>query len=163
MKDPQFLAWLDQGSQVTDAKAPTHAELGGTDLASYERGRAMFLGEAACYGCHGADGAGAPNLGPPLDESQWVTGQPEILVKILLHGLTGPVSVAGETYNPAADMPGLGANPAITDQALADIATYIRNEWSNQAAPIAAAFVNRQRELTKDRAARPWTAKELGN
>ncbi len=160
--DPQLLAWLDQGSK--DTAAATHAsDLSGDDLASYQRGKAMFHGEAACFGCHSADGAGAPNLGPPLDESQWVTGPPESLVKILLHGLTGPVIVAGETYNPTAEMPGLGANPTFTDQALADIATYIRNEWSNQAAPVSAALVKRHRDLTKDRAARPWTAKELGN
>ncbi len=161
-KDPQLLAWLDQGSKDTTA-GPHATGLLGADFASYQRGNALFHGEAACFGCHGADGAGMPNLGPPLDDSQWVTGPPAILIKILLHGLTGQVAVAGETYNPAADMPGLGANPAITDHALADIATYIRNEWSNQAAPVPAAFVKRQRELTKDRAARPWTAKELAN
>ena len=160
--DPQLLAWLDQGSK--DTAAATHASgLSGDDLASYQRGKALFHGEAACFGCHAADGAGAPNLGPPLDESQWVTGPPETLVKILLHGLTGPVIVAGEPYNPTADMPGLGANPAFTDQALADISTYIRNEWSNQATPVSAALVKRQRDQTKDRAARPWTAKELVN
>ncbi len=160
--DSQFLTWLDQGS--TDATAAAHSSgMLGNDLASYQRGKAMFHGEAACFGCHGADGAGATNLGPPLDESHWVTGPPETLVKILLHGLTGPLVVAGETYNPIADMPGLGANPAFSDQALADIATYIRNEWSNQAAPVSADLVKRQRDLTKARSARPWTAKELGN
>jgi mono/diheme cytochrome c family protein len=51
----------------------------------------------------------------------------------------------------------------MTDQALADIATYIRNEWSNKSAAVPAAAVKRQRELTKDRPARPWTAKELSN
>lgn len=162
-KDSQLLAWLDQGSKDTGAEATGNPELKGPDLASYQRGRTLYQGVAACFGCHGADGAGMPNLGPPLDESEWVTGQPEILVKILLHGMTGPVEVAGETYTPAADMPGLGANPAITDQALADIATYIRNEWSNQVAPVPAALIKSQRDLTKDRAARPWTAKELTN
>ena len=121
----------------------------------------MFHGEAACFGCHGVDGAGMPNLGPPLDASQWVTGQPETLVKILLHGLTGPVTVDGQTYTPAADMPGLAMNPAMTDQALADIATYIRGEWSNKATPVPASLVKRQRESSKDRTGRAWTAKEL--
>ncbi len=162
-KDSQLLVWLDQGSKDTNAGTPADSGLKGPDLASYQRGKAMFHGEAACFGCHGADGAGAPNLGPPLDDSQWVAGKPETLVKILLHGLTGPVAVAGETYNPAADMPGLGANPAMSDQTLADIATYIRNEWSNKADPVPASLVKRQRDLTKDRSARPWTAKELGN
>jgi glucose/arabinose dehydrogenase/mono/diheme cytochrome c family protein len=163
LNDPQLLAWLDQGSKDTHAGTSAESGLTGPDLTSYQRGKAMFHGEAACFGCHGTDGSGVPNLGPPLDESQWVTGQPEILVKILLHGLTGPVDVAGETYTPAADMPGLGMNPAMTDQALADIATYIRNEWSNKAAAVPAAAVERQRELTKARPARPWTAKELAN
>ena len=86
------------------------------DFASYQRGKVLFNGEAACFGCHGADGAGMPNLGPPLDDSEWVTGKPEALVKILLHGMTGPVVVDGETYSPTADMPGLSMNSAMTDQ-----------------------------------------------
>lgn len=162
LKDPRLLNWLDQGSKDIPA-GPRAIGLRGTDLTSYQRGKALFHGEAACFGCHGADGAGTPNLGPPLDESQWVTGPPEILVKILLHGLTGPITVGENSYNPAADMPGLGSNPAMTDQALADLATYIRNEWSNHAAPVPASVVKRQRELTKHRGARPWTAKELAN
>ena len=52
----------------------------GDSLASFERGKTLFHGEAACFGCHGADGAGMPNLGPPLVSSEWVVGKPEILV-----------------------------------------------------------------------------------
>ena len=160
-KDKQLLAWLEQGGQDANRESPAASSLQGEELASYQRGKVMFHGEAACFGCHGVDGAGMPNLGPPLDASQWVTGQPETLVKILLHGLTGPVTVDGQTYTPAADMPGLAMNPAMTDQALADIATYIRGEWSNKATPVPASLVKRQRELSKDRTGRAWTAKEL--
>ncbi len=160
-KDKTFLAWLEQGAKLAEEKKTGGSSLASDDLASFERGKVMFHGAAACFGCHSADGAGMPNLGPPLDESEWVTGKPEILVKILLHGMTGPVVVAGETYAPAADMPGLVANPAVTDQALADLATYIRNAWSNQASPVSAEMVQKQRELHKKRASRPWTAKEL--
>jgi mono/diheme cytochrome c family protein len=119
--DRQLIEWLAQGGRTGTASAAT--DLTGPALASYQRGKVLFNGEAACFGCHGADGAGMPNLGPPLDESEWVTGKPEALVKILLHGMTGPVVVDGETYTPAADMPGLGMNPGVTDQSLADIAT----------------------------------------
>ncbi len=159
--DKELLTWLDQGSKDASAATPADSGLKGAELASFQRGKTMFHGEAACFGCHSADGAGMPNLGPPLDESEWVTGKPETLVRILLHGMTGPVTVDGETYTPAADMPGLGMNPAITDQALADIATYVRNEWSNKAAPVPATFVKTQRELTKDRSGLSWTAKDL--
>ncbi|MEO6478651.1 c-type cytochrome [Luteolibacter sp.] len=160
-KDKDFLAWLEQGSKDIKAGTPSDSGLKGDELASFQRGKAMFHGEAACFGCHSADGAGMPNLGPPLDESEWVTGKPETLVKILLHGLTGPVTVDGETYSPNADMPGLGMNPAITDQTIADLATYIRNEWSNKAAPVSSSLVKQQRAATKDRAGHSWTAKEL--
>lgn len=160
-KDEQFLGWLRQGTKAFGDVAPAVISLTGADLASWQRGKAMFHGEAACFGCHGADGSGMPNLGPPLDESEWVTGKPDTLVKILLHGMTGPVTVAGETYTPAADMPGLSMNGSMTDQTLADIATYIRNEWANKAAPIPASLVARERELTKSRAGKAWTAAEL--
>lgn len=160
-KDQVFLTWLDQGSKDAKAVQAGDSGLKGAELASYERGKAMFHGEAACFGCHGADGAGMPNLGPPLDESEWVTGKPETLVNILLHGMTGPVMVAGETYAPPADMPGLAMNPKMTDQTIADLATYIRKEWSNKAAPVGAALVGHQREATKERIGRSWTSKDL--
>lgn len=160
-KDTQLLGWLRQGTNAFGTAAPAVISLTGADLASWQRGKAMFHGEAACFGCHGSDGAGMPNLGPPLDESGWVTGKPETLVKILLHGMTGPVTVANETYTPAADMPGLSMNSSMTDQTLADIATYIRNEWSNKSAVVPAPLVAREREATKGRTGKAWTAAEL--
>ena len=160
-KDKQLLGWLEQGAKDARTAAPADSGLKGEELASFERGKTMFHGEAACFGCHSADGAGMPNLGPPLDESEWVAGKPETLVKILLHGLTGPVKVDGETYSPNADMPGLGMNPAITDQTIADIATYVRNEWSNKGPAVSATLVKQQREQTKNRAGHSWTAGEL--
>jgi mono/diheme cytochrome c family protein len=73
----------------------------------------------------------------------------------------GPVTVAGKTYTPSADMPALGMNPLFTDQKLADIATYVRNEWGNKASAVTAAEVAKEREATKNRSGRPWTAAEL--
>ena len=159
-KDNTLLTWLEQGAKDAKTKS-AESGLTGEGLASFDRGKALFHGEAACFGCHGADGGGMPNLGPPLDSSEWVTGKPWILANILLHGLTGPITVSGESYKPDADMPALGPNPGITDQNLADIATYIRNEWTNKATPVPLALIQQQREATKDRGARAWTAKEL--
>ena len=160
-KDTQLLGWLRQGTKAFGEAAPAVISLTGADLASWQRGKALFHGEAACFGCHGSDGGGMPNLGPPLDESEWVTGKPETLAKILLHGMTGPVTVASETYTPAADMPGLSMNPAMTDQTLADIATYVRNESSNKAAVVPPSLVAKEREATKGRTGKAWTAAEL--
>jgi mono/diheme cytochrome c family protein len=160
-KDKALVAWLDQGASNAAAKAPRGPALKGAELESWKRGKALYVGEAVCFSCHGPDGSGVQALGPPLDHSEWVTGKPEILIKILLHGMTGPVTVDGITYTPTADMPALGMNPMFTDQKLADVSTYIRNEWSNQAAAVGAAEVARVREATKDRSGRPWTAPEL--
>lgn len=160
-KDNILIGWLDKGAR--DAKTKTAVNhLTGEALASFERGKKLFLGEAACFGCHGADGDGMPNLGPPLDSSEWVNGNPKVLLNILLHGLTGPITVDGESYTPEADMPALGANPTISDQDLADISTYIRNEWSNKAVPVTLPQAKYQRDATKARGAKPWTAAELG-
>jgi mono/diheme cytochrome c family protein len=156
-----MLAWLDQGEQNAAAKGPKGPSLKGAELASWERGKVLYAGEAVCFSCHGPDGSGVQALGPPLDESEWVTGKPDVLIKIMLHGMTGPVTVAGITYTPTADMPALGMNPMFTDQKLADIATYVRNEWSNKAPAVSADEVKKVRDATKDRSGRPWTAPEL--
>ena len=87
---------------------------------------------------------------------------PERLIKLLLHGMTGPVTVAGIEYKPSADMPGLIQNPTLKDSDIADMATYIRHEWSNKAPQIKADVVTRLRKETADRTGSPYTAKELG-
>ena len=143
-------------------KVPADKRLTGEHLASFQRGKTLYHGEAACIGCHGADGLGLPNLGLPLDESEWVTGDAERLTKILLHGLNGPISVNGKDYNPLAAMPGLGANPGIDDRDLADIMTYLRAEWSNTAPLVLEKTVQTIRTQTQGRNGRVYTAKELG-
>src|SRR5690625_1819563 len=41
---------------------------------------------ATCGACHGGRGEGFDGVAPPLDGSEWVTGDPEVSVRILLHG-----------------------------------------------------------------------------
>lgn len=135
--------------------------LHGEHLASFQRGKELYNGAAGCIGCHGEDGEGMPNLGPPLDESEWVTGDPERLAKILLHGLQGPITVNGIKYKPMAVMPGLAMNPTIKDKDLADIMTYIRGNWSNKADRVEEKEIKAIRAATKDRDGRVYSAPEL--
>ncbi len=100
-------------------------------------------------------------LAPPIAESEWVTGDPTRLAKALLHGMTGPITVNGTVYKPSLAMPGLSANSAITDQDMADVMTYVRNNWGNKTKTVDAKLVKKVRTDTKTRAA-PYTAKELG-
>lgn len=142
------------------AKTPPGHHLKGDDKRSFQRGKNIYTTKAACFGCHGDDGKGLDNLGPPLDKSEWVTENPSRLIKILLHGMAGPLTVNGEKYNPALVMPGLKDNKAITDQDLADVINYIRNSWTNKTKLIGADLVEKVRKDTSDQA-EPYQAKDL--
>lgn len=112
---------------------------------------------ANCVACHQANGNGLPGAFPPLAKSEWVEGSEERLVRILLHGLSGPVTVKGNTYN--------GAMPAFKDQfndeKIAHVLTFIRQEWGNAAPAITAEKVAEIRKATADRGAKPWSEAEL--
>ena len=109
-----------------------------------------------CVVCHELDGTGKEQLYPPLAGSEWVQGDEAKLIRIILHGLTGPVEVAGETFSGA--MPGWG--PVLEDKDIAAVATYIRSSWGNKAAPVTAAKVTSIRAATTSRKV-PWTVPEL--
>jgi len=158
LTDKQLSGWIEQSGKK---KGPTGPALKGEALASFERGKALFHGEAACFGCHAPDGAGVLGLGPPLDVSEWVTGKDEIFAKILLHGITGPITVNGTKYETPAEMPALYANPMFTDEKIADIMTYTRNAWANKAAPVSPDLIKKLRKETADRSGRPYTEKDL--
>ncbi len=115
----------------------------------------------ACVTCHMPTGQGLPGVYPPLVESEWVTGSEERLIAILLHGLKGPVTVKGQTYSVAA-MPAFGQVAGggynWSDEKIAAVLTYIRQEWGNTAGAIETAAVTAFRERG-DR--KEWTEAEL--
>jgi len=98
----------------------------------------------ACVTCHMPNGQGLPTVYPSLVDSEWVTGSEERLIRIVMHGLKGPVTVKGETFNAAA-MPAFGQVPGSgynwSDERIAAVLTYIRQEWGNDATPIETATV----------------------
>jgi mono/diheme cytochrome c family protein len=103
-----------------------------------------------CAACHQATGLGVAGVFPPLAGSPWVTESPTRLVQILLHGIQGPLDVMGVAYN--------GLMPPwkqLGDEEIAAVATYVRSQWGNAAAPVDAATVAAERARTADRTA-PW-------
>lgn len=113
-----------------------------------------------CAVCHQANGEGVAGQFPPLAGSEWVMSQDwhgdNHLVKIVLHGLQGMVTVKGAQFNNAMTPWG----KVLKDDQIAAVLTYVRNEWGNQAPPITKEFVAKVREASQDRA-EPWTQKEL--
>jgi hypothetical protein len=52
---------------------------------------------------------------------------------IVLKGLTGPVKVKGQQFGAAVMQPW---DKTLTDQKIADVLTYERSEWGNNASPV---------------------------
>jgi mono/diheme cytochrome c family protein len=105
-------------------------------------GKQVFAGN--CVSCHQASGKGLPGVFPPLDGSEWVAGDERIVANILLHGIDGEITVAGTTFK--------GAMPSfkqLGDAELAAVASYVRSEWSNKAAPIKAEVFAAERKGTR--------------
>lgn len=116
------------------------------------------LYEQRCVACHQPTGAGLPGAFPPLAGSEWVTGKPDAMIRIVLHGLQGPISVKGANYNAAMIPYGTGA--AMNDADVAAVVSYVRSSFGNKAAPVTAPQVAAARAATAKRTT-PWTAPEL--
>jgi mono/diheme cytochrome c family protein len=105
-----------------------------TQAAQMDAGKKIYI--KSCMVCHQNDGAGVPGLNPPLIKTDWVTGQKNRLINVILKGLEDPIEVNGEEYsNPMPPMPHL------TDQEIADVLTYIRNSFGNKASAVTPAEV----------------------
>lgn len=117
-------------------------------------GQALY--SARCQACHQPDGTGVAGVFPPIIGAEQVNGPPEIVVLIILHGLAGPVTVQGQSYNGV--MPGW--QDILDDAEIAAVASYIRQWESNDATPVTPELVSALRNATAQRT-NPWTAQEL--
>ncbi|WP_411846374.1 cytochrome c [Roseibacillus persicicus] len=108
-----------------------------------------------CSACHQPDGNGLPGAFPPLANSDWVQGDENRLALVVLHGLMGEITVNGQPWNSA--MPPQGAT--LRDRQIADVLTYIRASWGNDAPPVELETVSALRTEHEGRA--PWTQAEL--
>ena len=126
-----------------------------------EAGKKLF--ETICQACHGNDGNGIKSLAPPLNGSEWVKGDKKTLMRIVLYGLTGPIQVAGKLYTTPEivnEMPGIGNNKQLKDEDIANILSYIRKAWNNNASPVSSEEVNKVRKEFPGRE-QPFTMEEL--
>ena len=95
-----------------------------------------------------------------LAGSEWATSDPDIPIRILLDGLTGPLNVKGTAYTFANAMPGLRNNVGINNGNIAAALTYIRNAYGNKASAITVEQVGKVRAATENRKS-PYTIEEL--
>ena len=109
-----------------------------------------------CMTCHQQNGQGQAGVYPPLAGSEWAQGSEERIIRIVLQGLSGPITVEGKEYNNA--MTPLGS--VLKDEQIANVLSYVRQEWGNSAPEVKAETVARVRAETASRT-QPWTAAEL--
>src|SRR5262249_42838163 len=90
---------------------------------------------AICQPCHQATGLGVAGQYPPLAGSEFTNGGSRRMGMIVLKGLQGPVKVKGQEYGSAVMQPW---DKTLTDQKIADVMTYERSDWGNNASPVTA-------------------------
>jgi glucose/arabinose dehydrogenase len=97
-----------------------------------------------CAACDQRNGRGDNNLFPPLAGADWVTGDVDRLIDIVLNGMQGDIHVNGKSFNGL--MP---PNHHLDDHAIASILTYIRTNFGNRASPVNALQVRKIRSASR--------------
>lgn len=151
-------ALFEWPGHVAQASQVQQSLLNDEQQQQFALGRQHYL--TTCAGCHGSDGAGLSRFGPPLVESSWVLGDEKRLALIVLHGMEGPLDVAGKLYDVPDILPVMPSHSTMDDGAIMAILMYIRNEWGNNAGPVSKGIVGKTRHTSQGRVV-PWTAKEL--
>ncbi len=115
--------------------------IGGKALAAGEK-----LYQTYCAACHQGDGKGDGSRFPPVAATRWVSGNKQRLISVVVHGMQGEIEVEGKTYN--------GVMPAhgfLTDEQVAQMLTFMRQNFGNHAQGVSA------EEVAAQRAKGPWT------
>lgn len=110
-----------------------------------------------CVKCHSANGQGIANTYPPLANSSLVQNSFAKTVRILLHGMKGPIIRNGVQYN--SEMPGF---KKIEPEDMAHLINYIRRSFGNKAEIIPTIEVIKAYVDTVDRKL-PYTENEIDN
>lgn len=128
------------------------------DLGPIKTGELLYV-QKGCVTCHQSTGLGAPNQFPPLAGSEWVNAEgPNRLIRIVLDGLAGPITVSGKSFN-GVMVP--WRDTIKDDSEIAAILSFVRNSWGNQGSIVTSNEVTVIREATKSHANRAYTAAEL--
>lgn len=112
-----------------------------------------------CAACHQASGLGSPGQFPPLAGSDWVkTEGPNRIIRLVLHGIQGPIKVNGLDFNNAM----VPWKDNMTDQQIASVISYVRRnkDWNHTFSAVTPDQVKKIRDTEKSRTA-PWSAEEL--
>jgi mono/diheme cytochrome c family protein len=139
------------GRNVAEEKEKSEkTALTGATLALYNEGRIIYNKEGYCKTCHQADGKGLAVAGfPPLTPNNWVNGNDDRLIKLVLKGVMGPIEVNGKKYPGQVPMTPFGG--LLKDQEVAAVLTYVRNSFGNKGTAISPEKVKAIRKATQNK------------
>ena len=150
----QYLSDADVRAMAVYLKSlpQTHADsdASGPSVAPQELQRVMAFGaelyEKHCVDCHGAQGEGQPPAYPPLAGNRSLTMRPAVNpIRMVLNGGFAP----GTAGNPRPyGMPPF--RPALNDEQVAAVVSYVRNSWGNHAGLVSPLEVDRFRSAPLD-------------
>lgn len=129
------------GTQTVGARSAPNAEIAtaAPDDKIMKVGAAIYADQ--CSACHTPDGSGIPTLFPALKGSSAVQQlDATTLIRVVLRGAR---SASTDKSPTASAMPAFGW--LLTDRQAADVITYIRNAWGNNAPPVSADEVRKAR------------------
>ncbi|RRZ93684.1 cytochrome c [Erwinia sp. 198] len=133
--NPSLPAGDDKAAGATEAKL--------TAAKNLTTGERLYLDN--CGACHFVTGKGAPGVFPQLDQATIVNaGDPTGLIHTILAGAQQPSTAKAPS---TLAMPGFAAR--LNDEEVAQLATFIRQGWSNKAAAVKADEVKKVRETLK--------------
>jgi mono/diheme cytochrome c family protein len=116
--------------------ASSNSAHAGPDSGAMRRGAAIY--SDACTSCHLEDGVGQPRTFPPL-------GHNAMLQQTDATGLLHLI-LAGTRIGTSASRPSPLTMPSfawkLSDEEIADVTSYIRNNWGNQAAAVSVSAVH---------------------
>lgn len=140
-----------EGKSVKEKKEEAIAtHLKGAERELFIKGKEIYSREGFCITCHQPNGAGLSASGfPPLAQTQWVIGNEDRLIKLVLKGLQGPIEVKKVKFGghvPMTPFEGL-----LNDEEVAAVLTYVRNTFGNKASAITAEQVKKIRDEVKDK------------
>jgi mono/diheme cytochrome c family protein len=153
--NPKVLADMRKSAAApAPAPASESAAFVKADDEQMKRGQAVY--SRTCIACHQPTGKGLAPVFPSIAGVPIVNGDATLPIKFILHGLMGPITVDGVTYNSM--MPPV---VGVSDQDISDVLTYVRQSFGNKSNPVTADQVKAVRAANSARTA-PWNTAELG-
>lgn len=127
-----FYSCTSRNKETSTKSLPKSQNSGSTE--KIHPGKMIYM--QFCLACHMENAEGVPGLYPPLTQTEYILGDKKRLIEAVLYGLEGPFEVKGIQYNNV-----MAKLDYLQDQQIADVLTYIRANFGNNAEAIEATDV----------------------